>query len=130
WSIRRWLGSLVLLLTWIFTRSRHGRSSPCSSRSPSSPSASGCKLCRPGIRPMSSLSRALIILLTLLAGAAAAQDVITVGTVTADGPSVDVPVFIRDTAGARRGQAGRLEDPGLQHQGQLCAGGRGAVGEL
>jgi hypothetical protein len=39
----------------------------------------------------------------LLAGAAAAQDVITVGTVTADGPNVDVPVFIRDTSGTPLG---------------------------
>ena len=39
----------------------------------------------------------------LLAGAAAAQDVITVQTVTADGPNVDVAVFIRDTSGTPLG---------------------------
>lgn len=39
----------------------------------------------------------------LLAGAAAAQDAITVGTVTADGPTVDVPVFIRDASGTPLG---------------------------
>src|SRR5690349_7376747 len=38
-----------------------------------------------------------------IAGAAAAQDVITVGTVTADGPTVDVPVFVRDTSGTALG---------------------------
>src|SRR5436190_14805533 len=38
-----------------------------------------------------------------LVAAAAAQDVITVGTVPADGPTVDVPVFIRDTAGTPLG---------------------------
>src|SRR5689334_18798690 len=38
-----------------------------------------------------------------IAGAAAAQDVITVGTVTADGPNVDVPVFVRDTSGTPLG---------------------------
>jgi uncharacterized protein YjdB len=34
---------------------------------------------------------------------ASAQDVITVGTATADGPMVDVPVFIRDTSGTPLG---------------------------
>src|SRR5437763_490028 len=46
-------------------------SSRCSSYSPSSPSASGCKLFRPGIRPVSSLSGAVIIPLALRAGAPA-----------------------------------------------------------
>src|SRR5262249_17253919 len=39
----------------------------------------------------------------LLAGAGLAQDAITVGTVTADGPTVDVPVFIRDASGTPLG---------------------------
>ena len=38
-----------------------------------------------------------------LATVAAAQDVVTVQTVTADGPTVDVPVFIRDTSGTPLG---------------------------
>ena len=38
-----------------------------------------------------------------LAAAATAQDLITVGTVTADGPTVDVPVSIRDTSGTPLG---------------------------
>jgi hypothetical protein len=38
-----------------------------------------------------------------LAAVAAAQDVITVGTVVADGPTVDVPVSIRDTSGTPLG---------------------------
>ena len=37
------------------------------------------------------------------AAAALAQDVVTVQTVTADGPTVDVPVFIRDTSGTPLG---------------------------
>lgn len=39
----------------------------------------------------------------LMSCAALAQDVITVGTVTADGPSVDVPVRIRDRSGTPLG---------------------------
>src|SRR5437660_1323698 len=38
-----------------------------------------------------------------LAAAAAAQDSVTVGTVSADGPNVDVPVFIRDASGTPLG---------------------------
>src|SRR5882672_5870466 len=37
------------------------------------------------------------------AAVAAAQDVVTVQTVTADGPTVDVPVFIRDVSGTPLG---------------------------
>ncbi|MEO8380093.1 MAG: hypothetical protein ABI779_10560 [Acidobacteriota bacterium] len=46
---------------------------------------------------------ASLLLLVLAAGTMAAQDVITVGTVTADGPTVDVPVYIRDVAGTTLG---------------------------
>jgi hypothetical protein len=46
----------------------------------------------------------LAVLGTLVfAGAAVAQDAITVGTMTADGPTVDVPVFIRDASGTPLG---------------------------
>jgi hypothetical protein len=38
-----------------------------------------------------------------LAGAAGAADAVTVGTATADGPTVDVPVYIRDVSGSPLG---------------------------
>jgi hypothetical protein len=54
-----------------------------------------------------SLSRSLVLLslivLALLALPASGQDVVTVGTVTSAGPTVDVPVFIRDTSGTPLG---------------------------
>lgn len=55
--------------------------------------------------PFRSLSRCLglVLIFVLLACAAAAQDVVTVGTVTADGPTIDVPVYIRDVAGTPLG---------------------------
>src|SRR5437773_6810181 len=85
-------------------RSPHGLSS-CSPRpSPSSPFALAYNVYRPRIPKMSSSSPALFVLASLfLAGAAAAQDVVTVGTATAHGPTVDVPVFIRDAAGTPLG---------------------------
>lgn len=58
------------------------------------------------LRPRSGF-RSLFILAALLvfltAGAAAAQDVVTVGTVTASGTTVDVPISIRDVAGTPLG---------------------------
>lgn len=46
----------------------------------------------------------LVVLGSLIfATGAAAQDVITVASVTADGPTVDVPVYIRDTGGTPLG---------------------------
>lgn len=47
------------------------------------------------------LFTALLVFFT--AGAAAAQDVVTVGTVTASGTTVDVPISIRDVAGTPLG---------------------------
>src|SRR3954469_22019272 len=57
-------------------------------------------------RPHVSLSALLFSLLTLLiiAAPAIAQDAVTVGTVTASGNTVDVPVFIRDVAGTTLGR--------------------------
>jgi hypothetical protein len=51
-----------------------------------------------------SILRCLVVF-TLLGFAlgAAAQDVVTVGTVTANGTSADVPIYIRDTAGTPLG---------------------------
>lgn len=45
----------------------------------------------------------LALLAISLAGAATAQDVVTVGTVTASGTTVDVPIFIRDAGGTPLG---------------------------
>lgn len=45
----------------------------------------------------------LYAFLTFIAGAAAAQDVVTVGTVNAPGTTVDVPISIRDSAGTPLG---------------------------
>jgi hypothetical protein len=44
-----------------------------------------------------------VVATLLLTAAAAAQDVVTVGTVSADGPTVDVPVYVRDAAGTPLG---------------------------
>jgi hypothetical protein len=54
----------------------------------------------------------LFLLATLfLAGAVSAQDSVTVGTVTADGPVVDVPVYIRDIGGTPLG----IDQPAASH---------------
>ena len=44
------------------------------------------------------------IFITLFAAPAAAQDAVTVGTVTASGNSADVPVYIRDISGTSLGR--------------------------
>ena len=49
------------------------------------------------------MKRSLLFLLLVLAGSLFAQDVVTVGTVTASGSSVDVPVSIRDVSGTPLG---------------------------
>jgi len=57
-------------------------------------------------KPHVSLSALLFSLFTLLiiAAPAIAQDAVTVGTVTASGNTVDVPVYIRDVAGTTLGR--------------------------
>src|SRR5690349_14815356 len=56
------------------------------------------------LRSRFSLVVLLILSSVLPAGRAAAQDVITVGTVTADnGPTVEVPVSLRDVSGTPLG---------------------------
>jgi len=57
-------------------------------------------------KPLVSLSALLFSLLTILiiAAPAIAQDAVTVGTVTASGSTVDVPVYIRDVAGTTLGR--------------------------
>ena len=49
------------------------------------------------------VAAALIGFLTFTGNAAAQQDVVTVMSVTAEGPTVDVPVFIRDVSGTPLG---------------------------
>jgi len=57
-------------------------------------------------KPHVSLSMLIVSLLTFLiiAAPAVAQDAVTVGTVTASGSTVDVPVYIRDVAGTTLGR--------------------------
>jgi uncharacterized protein YjdB len=55
----------------------------------------------------------LLALPLFYAAPALAQDVITVGTATANGSTVDVPVYIRDSAGT---SLGRDQNPGLKIQ--------------
>lgn len=55
----------------------------------------------PSFRSLSLVLATLVLLLTC--AAAAAQDVVTVGTVTADGAAVQVPVSIRDASGTSLG---------------------------
>lgn len=56
------------------------------------------------IEPRRSFLTFFALVTILTAGAAAAQDVVTVGTVTASGTTVDVPIFIRDVAGTPLGK--------------------------
>jgi hypothetical protein len=63
---------------------------------------------------LSALFASFSLFLTIIAvGPAVAQDVVTVGPVTASGNTVDVPVYIRDVSGT---PLGRDQDPGSRIQ--------------
>jgi uncharacterized protein YjdB len=62
---------------------------------------------------LSASSLFLLIVILLTVSPAEAQDVITVGTVTANGNTADVPVYIRDTSGTA---LGRDQPPGSKIQ--------------